>query len=260
MRDDDDDFSDLTPVEFAINGKEWTTPEMMALGHTRVQVIALFEKLHSLGFGVYTPGGRGPGNSSRFKPNEKCPPKYTILFRKVGTRKKTDDSSKVVTLAAPASKVPTPVPQKPVNFSPKVAAAETEEPDSAAPGAFNPEYVGTSFGLVKDWLRGLTGRVIVKDRFAATLGYECVVYGDEILAVVRIRGGGSDSIEDALNVVWSRVKDRVGVKHTTKAGMTVKDAVISRLKGNGYYVLDRIKEFSRTDKPKEPIQDDDEEQ
>jgi len=199
--------------------------------YQRPHITALFEELQRRGFGVYTPGARGKGKCARFMPNNTCPVKYTVLVDASKKSAAPEPSTASVQSPAPPPLVrPTP---PPIQAKPAVAAPKVVEESPASN-----EQATSSVAVVGNWLRGLS-QIVVRDATSSVLGYECVVFCDEILALCRIRGGGEPTIEEALQAVWNKVKDRVGYKHTTKAGMTPFELVESRLKGLGYYILDR---------------------
>jgi hypothetical protein len=181
----------MEQIKFEIANK-MTMPNLLEKGYRREDITTLFESLEGEGFGVYTKGSRGKGNFAYFTPNNSCPSEYVVESK----RKRYRKSNKVDTPERKSS-----------------TSTESECKTKKQQALF------AMWELSKN---------IVLNPSATKVGYECEILGNQILTIHRIRGGGFDTMEQAVNKVWVDISSRVDGN--------VKD-VVSSLMGNSFLIL-----------------------
>ncbi len=65
-------------VIFTLPKRDLLINDLINEEHSKEQIIKLFKKLHSLGYGEYIAGKRGKGNVTKFIPNKLCPNIYVL--------------------------------------------------------------------------------------------------------------------------------------------------------------------------------------
>lgn len=215
-------LDNLAVIKFEINKMQLTMPNLLKQNYMRMHVLQLFEELQKKGFGVYTLGRRGPGNCAKFDPNDKCPLTYSIVI--------DPKAGKI------ANKVPDVMPPKASGKAP------TEPPKVMEKQAQNLEKKSesddadekTAHSHVLHSLLGLS-KNLVKNPASTFVGYECIVFADQILVLYRVRGGGYETIESAVKQILPSIDNRILVNETRET--TRLEAIVSLLKGVGILVL-----------------------
>lgn len=210
-------LEDLVAVKFDIDGEMLTTPKLLEKNYSRPHIIQLFEELHKKGFGTYTPGKRGKGCFSRFVPNENCPKEYTLFTAAKGVR------------AAPK---PVDIPGIPQEIACKIDAenkkVETKKVDK------NNAVEKTEESQVLHALWALS-KNLVQDITSDFVGYKCSIFANQIVVLHRVRGGGKETIEEAVKDVLPTVGDRILTRPTKN--MNKIEYIVSTLSGTGFVVL-----------------------
>jgi len=206
----------FSPVSFDLT-ETLTMPHLSKTkGFARQHVLLLFEQLEKAGYGNYTRGRRGKGNCAKFEPNKKCPQAFTILVENTTLpKRKQNQTLKVESNESGSDK-----------SSEEIENKKEEK-------IVTPENVGRQV-LTSLWS---LSKNIVRDINSDFVGYECHVFGGSFIVLHRVRGGGENTIEDALKNVWDSVDARVGLKDKPKTKRV--EGIASTLRGNGFYILDR---------------------
>lgn len=214
-------MSDFSPVTFDLT-EELTMPNLSKVKkHPRQHVLMLFEQLEKGGYGEYTRGKRGKGNCARFTPNDKCPNSFTILVETatLPKRKRSSETNKVKSQVRVTTK-------QAENSTESVCSANATKDSDLS---LETQVLHTLWSLSKN---------IVRDSSSSFVGYECSVFAGAFIVLARVRGGGKESIEEALRHIWESNQSRMGLKNKPK-GKRI-EWIASDLRGKGFYILDRM--------------------
>jgi len=221
------DLPEFEFITFNINGI-LTMPTLLKEGYFRPHITMVFEELHKKGFGIYEPGKRGPGCCAKFTPNETCPAVYKLvvpvkttkvgrprLIRNVPASSTNEETQNEIETSSEINEqeqeqIVTPV-SAPIPSPTKIVTQNNNN---------NIEYSDDK-NLETHVLHSLFGlsKTIIRDQSSSRVGYECSVFADQLLVLHRIRGGGKDTIESAVKLMWDKVATRIvapKMKHMNK--------------------------------------------
>lgn len=210
-------LEELVSIKFDINGEMLTTPNLLEKKYNRAHIIQLFEELHKKGYGIYTPGKRGKGCFSRFVPNENCPKTYTLFAAAKGTR----TAPKPVDIVG----LPEDIACKISSENKKVEPKKVDK-NNAVEKTEESQVLHALWGLSKN---------LVQDIMSDFIGYKCSIFADQMVVLHRVRGGGKETIEEAVKDIMPAVKDRILTRPTKN--INKMEYIVSTLAGTGFIVL-----------------------
>ncbi len=179
-------------------------PDMIRDGYQRDEVSALFQELHDLGLGIYTPGTRGKGKAATFEFWVDSPGTHTMTFQVEKLHTSYAGKPESLALAPVPVTVLTPSIDVSVPIS-EVRVVATLLPQFAGEVPANP---------------------------CSEFAYSVAIDGD----LLRLRrDGGEKTIEAALKAAWGDIEARISALDSPR--MSRIETVASKLRGLGFYML-----------------------